>query len=169
MIKRKNKNKDNPFYDPTLSKRHRSSKRFKKFTLASLLFSIAFLAFFLFDIIGKGAPAFEQAYVNVEVTYNEASKKSYRKAIDRKYTRIVSRAWLRTLPMEMENNPELMGTKVKMWVLADDQVDQYLKGHYFKLKRKDRALIDDMKANGDVELCNSFIGIIDITPAVARI
>ncbi|RXJ76697.1 phosphate ABC transporter, permease protein PstA [Arcobacter sp. F155] len=152
MIKRKNKNKDNPFYDPTLSKRHRSSKRFKKFTLASLLFSIAFLAFFLFDIVGKGTPAFKQAYVNVEVTYSEASKKSYRKAIDRKYTRIVSRAWLRTLPMEMENNPELIGTKTKMWVLADDQVDQYLKGHYYKLKRKDRALIDDMKANGDVEL-----------------
>ncbi|WP_424688875.1 phosphate ABC transporter permease PstA [Halarcobacter ebronensis] len=152
MIKRKNKNKDNPFYDPTLSKRHRSSKRFKRFTLASLLFSIAFLAFFLFDIVGKGTPAFKQAYVNVEVTYSEASKKSYRKAIDRKYTRIVSRAWLRTLPMEMENNPELIGTKTKMWVLADDQVDQYLKGHYYKLKRKDRALIDDMKANGDVEL-----------------
>ncbi len=152
MIKRKNKNKDNPFYDPTLSKRHRSSKRFKKFTLASLLFSIAFLAFFLFDIVGKGTPAFKQAYVNVEVTYSEASKKSYRKAIERKYNNIVSRAWLRTLPMEMENNPELIGTKTKMWVLADDQVDQYLKGHYYKLKRKDRALIDDMKANGDVEL-----------------
>ncbi|WP_417326696.1 phosphate ABC transporter permease PstA [Halarcobacter sp.] len=152
MIKRKNKNKDNPFYDPTLSKRHRSSKRFKRFTLASLLFSIAFLAFFLFDIVGKGTPAFKQAYVNVEVTYSEASKKSYRKAIERKYNNIVSRAWLRTLPMEMENNPELIGTKTKMWVLADDQVDQYLKGHYYKLKRKDRALIDDMKANGDVEL-----------------
>lgn len=152
MIKRKNKNKDNPFYDPTLSKRHRSSKRFKRFTLASLLFSIAFLAFFLFDIVGKGTPAFKQAYVNVEVTYSEASKKSYRKAIERKYNNIVSRAWLRTLPMEMENNPELIGTKTKMWVLADDQVDQYLKSHYYKLKRKDRALIDDMKANGDVEL-----------------
>ncbi|MGB0989794.1 phosphate ABC transporter, permease protein PstA [Arcobacter sp. CECT 8989] len=152
MIKRKNKNKDNPFYDPTLSKRHRSSKRFKRFTFASLLFSIAFLAFFLFDIVGKGTPAFKQAYVNVEVTYSEASKKSYRKAIERKYNNIVSRAWLRTLPMEMEKNPELIGTKTKMWVLADDQVDQYLKGHYYKLKRKDRALIDDMKANGEVEL-----------------
>ncbi|NVJ54448.1 MAG: phosphate ABC transporter permease PstA [Campylobacteraceae bacterium] len=152
MIKRKNKNKDNPFYDPTLSGRHRSSKRFKTFTLSSLIFSVAFLAFFLFDIISKGSPAFEQAYVNVNVTYNEASMKSYRKAIDRKYSRIVSRAWLRTLPMEMKKNPELMGTTVKMWVLADDQVDQYLKGHYYKLKTKDRRLIDDMKVNGDVEL-----------------
>ncbi len=152
MIKKKNKNKNNPFYDPTLTKRHRSSKRFKTFTLASLVFSIAFLAFFLFDIIGKGTPAFEQAYVNVEVTYNEASKKSYRKAIDRKYTRIVSRAWLRTVPMLIEENPELMGKTIKTWVLADDQVDQYLKGHYYKLKRKDRALIDEMKAYGDAEL-----------------
>ena len=152
MIKKNNKHKNNPFYDPTLTKRHKSSKRFKKFTLASLIFSIAFLVFFLFDIITKGTPAFKQAYVNIEVTYNEASKKSYRKAIDRKYQRIVSRAWLRTVPMIIEDNPELMGKTIKTWVLADDQVDQYLKEHYYKLKRKDRALVDELKANGDAEL-----------------
>ncbi len=45
-----------------------------------------------------------------------------------------------------------MGKTVDTWVLADDQVDQYVKGHYYKLKRKDRALIDEMKASGDVEL-----------------
>ncbi len=36
----------------------------------------------------------------------------------------------------MEENPELIGKTIKTWVLADDQVDQYIKGHYYKLKRK---------------------------------
>lgn len=152
MMKRKNKNTDNPFYDPSLNKRHRSSKRFKTFTVSSLVFSIAFLVFFLFDMVSKGSPAFQQAYLHIDVTYSQESKNSYRKAIDRKYSRIVSRAWLRMIPKMIEENPELMGKTIKTWVLADDQVDQYLKGHYYKLKRKDRALVDDMKAFGDIEL-----------------
>ena len=42
----------NPFYDPSLKKRHARAKIFKVFTLGSLFFSIAFLTFFLFDIFG---------------------------------------------------------------------------------------------------------------------
>lgn len=153
MIKsRKNKNKNNPFFDVSLSSRHRSSKRFKTFTLTSLIFSIAFLVFFLFDIISKGTPAFEQAYINVEVTYSEKTIKNTRSAIDRKYRKVVSRAWLREIPRHIEANPELMGKTINTWALADDQVDQYIKGHYYKLKRKDKALIDTMKVNGNVEL-----------------
>lgn len=152
MIKSKNKHTDNPFYDPTLSKRHRSSKRFKTFTVSSLVFSIAFLAFFLYDMISKGTPAFEQAYLHIDVTYSQEAKTNYRAAIEDKYTRVVSRAWLRLVPQMIEEHPELLGKTVKTWVLSDDQVDQYLKGHYYKLKRKDRALIDEMKADGTVEL-----------------
>ncbi len=150
--KKKNKHKDNPFYDPSLNGRHKKSKRFKRFTLSSLIFSIAFLAFFLFDITSKGTPAFKQAYLKVDVTYNEVVKKNYRKAIDRKYRKIVSRAYLRTIPMMLEENPQLMGQTISVWVIADDQVDQYLKGHHYNMKDKDRALVDQMKANGNVEL-----------------
>jgi len=151
-MNKKDRNNNNPFYDPSLNARHRSSKRFKTFTLSSLIFSIAFLAFFLFDIISKGSPAFEQAYINIPVTYNEKTIKNTRTAIDKKYRKIISRAWLRGLPKLAEANPEFMGKTIDTWVLADDQVDQYLKGHYHKLKRKDRALIDNMKTHGKVEL-----------------
>ncbi len=149
---RKKEQKKNPFYDPTLNARHRSSKRFKTFTLTSLIFSIAFLTFFLIDIVGKGTPAFKQAYLHVEVTYNEKSITNPRASIDRKYRRVVSRAWTRGIPRHIEENPQLMGTTQMVWALADDQVDQYLKGHYYKLKRKDRALIDDMKAFGNTDM-----------------
>lgn len=154
MISKKNKKKqeNNPFYDPSLKKRHASAGRFKKFTLTSLIFSIAFLAFFLFDIIGKGIPAFNVTYVKVEVNYSEAALKDYRKAVDRKYRNIISRAWLRELPLIIKKDPSLLNTKRTQWVLADDQVDQYIKEHHYRLKRKDRVLVDDMKAQGLVEL-----------------
>lgn len=153
MIKRKSKKiqENNPFYDPALKKRHRSAKRFKKFTLTSLIFSIAFLAFFLVDIIGKGTPAFTITYLKVDVSYNEKSLDDSRYAVEKKYRKIVSRAWLRELPRHVETDPKLMNTTQSIWVLADDQVDQYMKDHHYKLKRKDRALVDDMKAHGLVD------------------
>ena len=149
---KKLKKKKNPFYDPSLKSRHASAKRFKKFTLSSLVFSIAFLAFFLIDIIGKGVPAFKIAYIKTDVTYNEKTIDDSRYAIDRKYKKIVSRAWLRDIPNQVRANPSLMNTTKTQWVLADDQVDQYMKGHHYKLKRKDRALVDELIKAGNIEM-----------------
>ncbi|KZY31166.1 phosphate ABC transporter permease, partial [Oleiphilus sp. HI0043] len=66
--------------------------------------------------------------------------------------KIVSRAWLRTLTKTMRDQPELMGTSQTMWALADDQVDQYLKGHHYNLKEKQLALVDKLKEEGKLEL-----------------
>ncbi|MCJ8328199.1 MAG: phosphate ABC transporter permease PstA [Campylobacterales bacterium] len=140
-----NTKKTNPFYDKSLNKRHKSSSRFKKFTLGSLIFSITFLVFFLGDIIGKGLPAFKQAYIQVKVTYNEKTIKNSRLAIDKKYRKLVSRAWIRNIPRLIKENPELMNTKAFVWALADDQVDQYLKGHYSKIKEKDIKTLEELK------------------------
>ncbi|RXI33170.1 phosphate ABC transporter, permease protein PstA [Arcobacter ellisii] len=151
-MKRKNKNKQhNPFYDPTLKKRHTSAARFKKFTLTSLIFSIAFLAFFLFDIVGKGVPAFKVAYIKTDVIFNEKSINDSRFAVKKEYRDIVSRAWLRDLPLLLKNNPQYENTTQNLWVLADDQVDQYLKGHNHKLKDKEIMLVDELYAQGLIE------------------
>ncbi len=146
------KTKNNPFYDPSLKKRHASAKRFKLFALSSLITAIAFLVFFMVDMIGKGIPALQQTYVQVEVTYNEKSMNSSRKAIDKNLRKIVSRAWLRAIPKQMKENPQLMNTKKLVWALADDQVDQYIKGNHYKLKNKDRNLVDELEKQNRVEL-----------------
>ena len=152
MIKRKKKNKqENPFYDPSLKKRHTSAARFKKFTLTSLIFSIAFLAFFLFDIVGKGIPAFSVAYVKVDITFNEKSIEDTRFAVEKEYREVVSRAWLRDIPHLLKENPQLMNTTQNIWVLADDQVDQYLKGHHYKLKEKEITFINELYSKGLIE------------------
>jgi len=144
--------KHNPFYDPSLSGRHRSARLFKWYTRASILMTLAFLAFFLFDMGRTAYPALWQTYVKVDVTYTEKSARLTQKAIDKKYRKIVSRAWLREIPKQLQHNPELMGTTVKQWVLADDQVDQYMKGHHNNLKQKQIRIIDELKQSGDIEL-----------------
>ena len=149
MIKRKKeKQNNNPFYDSTLKKRHASAARFKKFTLTSLLFSIAFLSFFLFDIVGKAIPAFKIAYIQTEVTFNEKSLDDTRFAVDKKYRELVSRAWLRDIPALLKENPNYMNTTITTWVLADDQVDQYLKGHHHKLKDNEISFVEDLLSQG---------------------
>ncbi len=151
-MKTKKKNKQhNPFYDPTLKRRHASAARFKKFTLTSLIFSIAFLAFFLFDMIGKGIPAFNVAYIKVDVTFDEKSLDDTRFAVPKEYRDIVSRAWLRDINKLVEQNPSYMNTTQSLWVLADDQVDQYLKNHNYKLKDKEIAFVDELNSKGLIE------------------
>ena len=146
------KTKNNPFYDPSLKKRHASAKRFKLYALSSLIIAIGFLVFFMIDMLGKGLPALQQTYIQVEVSYNEKTMNSSRKAIDKKLRKVISRAWLRAIPKQMRENPNLMNTTKLVWALADDQVDQYMKGNYYKLKNKDRNIIDELKEQGRVEL-----------------
>ncbi len=146
------KNKEqNIFYDPTLKSRHTKAKIFKGFALASLVVSLFFLVIFLTDMISKGTPAFKQTYIQVEVTYNEKTVKSTRAAVDRKYRRLLSRAWFREIPKHVEANPEIMGTTQLVWALADDQADMYVKEHKYKLKSKDLALLKELIEQDRVE------------------
>ena len=141
----------NIFYDPSLKKRHFKAKLFKYFTIGSLGISLLFLAIFLGDMIVKGSSAIKQTYIQVEVSYNKKSAQSYRKAINRKYVKLVSRAELRTIPMQIKDNPSLMGTTALMWILADDQVDMYMKDYYYKIKSKDLKTLEELVKNNRVE------------------
>ncbi len=145
-----NKNK-NIFYDPSLKKRHAKAAIFKWFTISSLALSLIFLAIFLTDMVIKGSSAIKQTYIQVEVKYDEKSANSYRKAVKRKYVKLVSRAQLRTIPMQIKDNPSLMGTTKLVWMLADDQVDMYMKDYYYKIKSKDLKTLEDLVKNNRVE------------------
>lgn len=144
-------NDNNIFYDPTLKGRHTKAKIFKGFALASLVVSLLFLVIFLTDMIAKGTPAFKQTYIQIEVTYSEKTLASTRSAVDRKYRRLLSRAWFRDIPKHVEANPEIMGTTQLVWALADDQVDMYVKEHKYKLKSKELKLLKDLIAQDRVE------------------
>lgn len=140
------------FIDPSLARRHRSAALFKGMTRLSLLITLSFLFFFLFDMIRTALPAAWQTYVKVEVTYDSTSTRFTSRAVAKDYRDIVSRAWLRTIPKLVEAHPELMNTSEIRWVLADDDVDQYMKGHYHTLKQDQIEVLEALKAAGHIEL-----------------
>ena len=139
--------------DARKRKRDRADKRFKFYGLAAITFALAFLLFFFVDIIGKGLPAFQQAEIKVNVHYSEATMNNYNKAVDRQYKTLVSKTWLRLVPNQMRDNPELMGTDREEWVLAENRVDQFLKGNEgHRLKAKYQTVINQMLEDGTVRL-----------------
>jgi phosphate transport system permease protein len=142
----------NPFFDPTLKKRHLADKIFKFVALSALLVAVSFLVIFFTDIISKGLPSYKQAYVNLPVTYNKDTVVDSSYAIDEEHYELVSRAWYRDMPMYATAHPEVMNKTTKEWVLADDEVDQYLKGHAHTLTDEQKVLVDKMIKEGSVEL-----------------
>lgn len=143
---------ESKFYDKQLKKRHAKGKALKWAAVSSIFISVTFLVIFLGDMIIKGIPAFQTTYVKVEVTINKETMDNSRKAVEKKYRRVVSRAWLRGLPRMVENNPSMMNTKAFRWVLADDAVDQYIKGHSKHIKSKVKTVTEELQKNGNLEL-----------------
>jgi phosphate transport system permease protein len=135
-----------------LRRRHRRSARLKWLSLGALGLAVAFLVLFFADMLSKGLPAFQQTQLLVEVNYSEQASQMPPAAVDEEVRDLVSRGWLRTLPRQMRDNPELLGTTRSEWVLAGGQVDQYLKGHANRLRDDARERVDRLVAEGRAEL-----------------
>ncbi len=132
--------------------RYLKEKAFKGSAIFALSLAASCLLFFFYTMISQGYSAFSQAEILVEVHYNEASQNSYQKAVAKQYRKIVSRGWMRTLPLYMEAHPEVMGTSQAEWVTATADVDQYLKGKPNRLKDSYKKQIDKLQQEGKVKL-----------------
>jgi len=135
-----------------LERRHRKSARLKYMSMGALVLAAAFLLIFFADMLNKGLPAFKQAVVNIEVNYSEEASRNGRAAIDRDLSDIVSRSVVRVIPLDMRNDPSLLGTTEQRWVLASGEVDQYLKGNLVRLDDEHKARIDRLVESGQVEM-----------------
>ncbi|MGQ7263332.1 phosphate ABC transporter permease PstA [Vreelandella sp. V005] len=135
-----------------LKRRHRKSARLKWITMGSLGLAGLFLVLFFADMLTKGLPAFQQAYVQTEISYNEEAETDGRQAFDEELLPIISRTVVRIIPMELRNNPEMIGTSEEQWVLANSEVDQYLKGHRNRLSAEEQAAIDERVEAGQVSM-----------------
>ncbi len=125
-----------------IKSRQRRERRFRLYCVSAVCMACAFLVFFFGNLIYTGSSAFLQAEIRVDVSYSEKAQKLPLAALDEETRYLVSRGWLRLLPQRMEDNPELLGTTETLWVLADAEVDQYLKGKANRLKRMDREVVD---------------------------
>ena len=140
------------FFIPQIKRRNQKAALFKGLTIGAIVFSISFLIFFLVDLAYRGYPAFTQTYIKVEVKITQEVVENPYGAMSGKYLKVISRAWLRDLPKQIEKNPSWMNTTQTLWALANSEVDQYMKGKESRTSPKDRAFVDELKAGGNVEL-----------------
>jgi phosphate transport system permease protein len=139
-----------------LKKRYRAEKRFRAYGIGAILFGLACLVVLFTDIIGKGHTAFLQTYIYVEVNLDaqqlditdstdprqlamadyqgvikSALRKKFPDAQGRRDKRdlysLVSNGAGYTLRSMLEDDPGLLDTNIGVWVLADDDIDTYLK------------------------------------------
>ncbi|HSP58448.1 MAG TPA: phosphate ABC transporter permease PstA [Halomonas sp.] len=135
-----------------LKGRHRKSARLKWISMGSLGLAGLFLVLFFADMLSKGLPAFQQAYVQIEIDYNEDAQRMGRAAMDPDIAPLVSRTFERLIPGMIRDDPDLLGTTEQRWVLTNSEVDQYLKGHRNQLNDEEKAAIDERVDNGQVSL-----------------
>lgn len=139
--------------DPKSLKRRASrDRRFRIYAYSAIFMAGAFLVFFFADIVSTAWSAFEQAELRVDIHYVDEAKEMGEYAFDEDVSYLVSRGVTRLIPGEMRENRALIGTTVEKWVLADSEVDQYLKGKPNRLKKPERKLVDRMRAEGSARL-----------------
>lgn len=145
------KQQDDYFYIPQLQKRNAKAKRFKWIAASSLMVAVAFLFLFLFDMVSRGYTAFTQTYVKVPINITAKSVDYSHLAVEKKYAFLVSRSWLRGLPKLVKEQPQLLNTNESRWVLANYNVDQYIKGKYSRLKQNQIEIVKELEKSGDVK------------------
>lgn len=175
--------------EKNLAKRYRTEKLFKTCGLSSIAFGLLCLVLLFTDIIGKGYSAFQQSYIQLEVTYDQADlgitdindpdqlfsanfnglvKKSLRERFKdvsgrserRALYSLVSSGAEYTLRDRVTSNPQLLGRSEIVWLLADDDLDTYIKsidsntgkGFEGRLNSKQLNWVNEWIANEQIEL-----------------
>lgn len=170
-----------------LAKRYRSEKRFKAYGIMSIAFGLMCLVFLFTDIIGKGHTAFLQSYIQLEVdldatalditdpkdlnqiaaaNYMGTVKTALRKRFPevtgrqdkRRLYRLVSSGSGYDLRKMLEADPSILNTKQTVWLIADDDIDTFIKsaakdGKKFtgRMNEKQQQWVADLEAKGEVE------------------
>ncbi|MDP2646644.1 MAG: phosphate ABC transporter permease PstA [Desulfobacterales bacterium] len=165
----------------SLARRYRAERRFKFYGIGAIALSLAFLALLFFNIISKGYSAFQQTFIELDVFFDpdilgrEALVKADYSAIvksalramfpdarsrsdkRRLYGLISSGATYQLRDMVLKKT-DLVCQKLSVRVLADDDVDMLVKGHFrqdapeseSRLSRKQLTWIKQLTAAGKV-------------------
>jgi len=135
-----------------IKKRNRQEKMFKFAAIFAILLATSFLVFFLADITKTGYSAIEQTEILTDITYNDETIVNSHLAVPAEHSRLLSRGFTRLIPREAEANPELMNTTVHRWVVANAEVDQYMKNSPNRLKPREVAAVEKLKAENKIRL-----------------
>ena len=107
-----------PIDSRLLATRRSSEKRFRVMAYGAIVLAGMFLVVFFADIIRQGYTAFLQAEILVDITYSQEVRDYPESALADDMADLTSRGVTRLLPGLIAENPRLMGTTERQWVLA---------------------------------------------------
>lgn len=173
----------------SLARRYRAERRFRFYGLAAVTSGIAFVVFLFGTIFTQGVSVFQQGYVKLEVFYDPETidpagnrdpddlvvadyQALVRAALRAEFPDVEGRRDLRALyglmssaaSIELQqavtSDPELIGQRQTLWLLADDTVDMVLKGKVSRSAPEDERRLSDqqigwlnvLEQRGDIEL-----------------
>ncbi|MGA1730074.1 MAG: phosphate ABC transporter permease PstA [Steroidobacteraceae bacterium] len=172
-----------------LRRRYRAEARFRAYGIAAVALGLSFVALLFVSIVSTGWTIFRQAYVLLEVSYDAEtfdpdgsgdpevmgggdfsapSKAAMRELFPAGEARsermmlygLVSDGAQFELRTRLLAKPEALGSSETVWLLADDRVDQFLKGKIDRnqpadvrgLSDEEIAWIDQLERLGRLEL-----------------
>ncbi|MFT0141650.1 phosphate ABC transporter permease PstA [Alloalcanivorax xenomutans] len=169
----------------SLARRYRAERRFRAYGIISIAIGLAALAILFTDIIGKGHSAFFEHYIKLDITFNEQTldiedardpeQLNYgnydgivREALKTRFPEVTERLQVRELSALMSigagyelrdllrENPEWLGTTQTLWLLADDDVDLFLKAgekgrQDSRMSAEQKNWITELEQAGDTE------------------
>jgi len=156
----------------SLQRRYRRERIFQSCGVAAVLLSVGFVVFFFTSIVGKGYSAFSQSYIKIDIYFDPAvvdprgtrdpedlARANYPALVKgslqalfpdvsgrksrRELRRIVSTGASYALQDMVVADPQLIGSKRTLWVLADDEIDMYMKGNVDVDLASDRRKVSD--------------------------
>ena len=171
-----------------LGRRNRQEWRFRLYGMVSVIGAVGFLAFLFSTIIGNGIGAFWQTYIELDIRFEESVidpngsrdvdalrsadygslvrdelRSLFPEVTERRDRRalkgLVSSGAAYSLRDLVVSDPSLVGTEQAFWLLADDEVDMFVKGHIDReveqasrrLNDKQIGWIDTLESAGRVE------------------
>ena len=170
----------------TLARRYRAEKRFKAFGIGSIAIGLMALVLLFTDIIGKGHSAFVEHEIQLPITFDaevldisnprdedELNYGNYqgviRDALAERFPSVEGRQDTRALNQlvstgagyalrdMLREDPSLLGETRTLWLLADDDVDLFLKANEkqredSRLNAKQQEWVDELEASGETRV-----------------
>ena len=155
-----------------LARRYRAERRFRAYGIAAITFGVAFVIFLFGTVLSQGVSALRQAYLQIDVFYDPeiidpagnrdpddlmiADYQSLvRASLRERFPTVEGRPALRELysiassaaSVELQRrvtaDPGLIGQRERLWVLADDTVDMFLKGKVLRSAPEEERRLSD--------------------------
>lgn len=157
----------------SLARRNAAERRFRWYGLIAIGLGLTFVVLMFSNIIGRGYPAFWQAYIQIPITFDPAvidpdGQRDPRALTNADYAALV-RAGMRQLfpdvqgrqelralygltssdaafelQKRVQQNPKLIGMEQEVWLLASATVDTFIKGNINRaLDESERPIKDN--------------------------